>query len=151
MWERIKGRTGFLIQIYKRERERESKIGYDDLAIVWDFRCKIVFYILESRFWKLLEETNNYDPNIFSHTENSWIYRLLFWELMEMLLVSHLRHPKKQLLVTTEAPNTSPKIPPPPPSPLWQAASSTTACYYWYLLCAPKTDHTGATCKLDPV
>lgn len=45
-------------------------------------------------------------PTFFSHMENSSIYRLLFWELMEMLLVSHLRHPKKQLLVTAEAPNT---------------------------------------------
>lgn len=55
---------GFLIQMYKREMKYKS--GWSDLEIVWDSRCKIVFYFLGARFFKMDEGTQQMcTPNFF--------------------------------------------------------------------------------------
>jgi len=49
------------MQMY--ERERIYKSGYDNLEIVYDSWCKIVFYIIRVDYWKLLEMTFFFSPN----------------------------------------------------------------------------------------
>jgi len=41
------------MQMYKREIKYKG--DYYDLEIVYDSCCKIMFYLLSARFWKLLE------------------------------------------------------------------------------------------------
>ena len=71
------------MQMYKREIIYKS--DYDNLEIVHDFWCKIVFYILGVNYWKLLEIVLFIPPNNFWWVRKLHGFAKKCWELLEML------------------------------------------------------------------
>ena len=72
------------MQMYKRERIYKS--GQDNLEIVQDSRCKIVFYILRVNYWKLLKMALFIPPNNFWRVRKLHDFGKICWGLLEMLL-----------------------------------------------------------------